>query len=188
MHKDLIVIDIDGCLNSYPAPLKMWAEVVLNVDRKDSDEAIKRENDFDLLKSTYRHSVLLNHMLPRNGASEVLTKMKNKGYSITLLSARNPEKNSEIKTITENWLKKYNIPYDTLIFTKDKADYINKNRNKILAVIEDEPLILDTFKEMETEIAVFSNDLNSHVSYPHFNVVYSWKEIANLFDRLTATQ
>ncbi len=187
MNKKTIVIDIDGCLNMYPIPLQMWAEVVLSLDSKSSKEAIKRENDFDYVKETYRHSALLKYFLPCNGVCSTVSSFKEAGYRIVLLSARNPSKNPKILEITETWLKKYNIPFDSVVFTKDKAAYIKEYESEILLAVEDEPQILEVFNNLETEIVLFKNDLNSHFERPHFHMVYSWEEIASLFKKLTTT-
>jgi len=182
MTKDTVIIDIDGCLNHYPNPLKMWAEVFLNLDQSESKKAIKKNNDLELLKKTYRHSNMLSYYLPREGAREVLEKLKRNGYSVTMLTSRNPKKNPEIKTITENWLYKHKIPFDSIIFTKNKSDHIKKNENKIIMVVEDEPEILNSFKKLKTEIVVFKNDLNKDINQPHFHTVSSWREIGKLIE------
>jgi len=186
MTKDTIIIDIDGCLNHYPNPLKMWAEVSLNLDKSESKQAVEKENDFELLKETYRHSNMLSYYLPRKGAKEVLDKIKKKGCSITILTSRNPDKNPSIKNITENWLLKYKIPYDSIIFTKDKNAHIKQNEDRVIMVVEDEPEILSSFKKLKTEVVIFKNDLNKNINQPHFHTVSSWEEISSLFDSLMA--
>jgi len=186
IQKDTIVIDVDGCLNHYPNPLKMWAEMTLNLDQSASKEAIKIENDFDLIKNTYRHSKILSYLLPRNGTAEVLQKMKKHGYRVVLLTARNPKKNPHIKDITKHWLDRYCIPYDDIVFTREKAPYIQQYGNRIVMIIEDEPKFLDLFKKMKTEVVAFSNEINGGLKQSHFHMVSSWIEIDSLFERLIA--
>lgn len=188
MKKDTVIIDIDGCLNYYPAPLKMWAEVMLHVDRGESKRAIQEKKEFDLLKETYRHNPLLNYLLPREGAQEVCEKIKKNGYLITLLTARNPKKNPEIRTTTRKWLFKYKIPFDSIVFTKDKSAYIKQHESRIIMVVEDEPGFLNSFKKLRTKVAVFKNDFNGDIEWSHFNMVSSWKEVALLFEDLMTQQ
>lgn len=180
MLKDTIIVDIDGCLNYYPNPLKMWAEVFLNLDKTESGQAIEKKNDFELLKKTYRQSNMLKYLLPKDGAKEVLDNFKKNGYFITLLTLRNPNKNPRIKTVTENWLLKCKIPFDSIVYTKDKNSYIKKNEDKVIMVIEDESESLNSFKKLKTEVVVFKGDLNKSIQQSHFHVVSSWKEIGNL--------
>lgn len=185
MTKDIVVIDIDGCLNHYPAPLKMWAEVLLNLDSAHSGQAIKRENDFYLLKETYRHSEIFRYFLPREGAQETLEKIKNGGYFITLLTSRNVNKNPLIKTITINWLKKYEVPFDSVVFAKDKSVYVRNNKDKIMMIVEDEPKDLKSFERFGIKTVVFKNVLNENIGQSHFQEAFSWKEIDSIFERLT---
>lgn len=184
MKKDTVVIDVDGCLNHYPDPLKMWAEVTLNLDQLESRQAIKKNNDFDLLKSTYRHSNILNYLLPRDGASSVIKKIKKNGYSITMLTSRNPNKNSGIKAITENWLNRYQIPFDSIVFTKDKGGYVKQHEDRIAMVIEDDPNFFDSFEKLDTKVVAFKNDLTVDIKQAHFHAVSSWREVESLFKRL----
>lgn len=164
----------------------MWAEVLLNLDKSESRQAIKKKNDFDLLKKTYRQSRILHHLLPREGVQEALGKIKKNGYSITLLSARNPDKNPNIKNITENWLNRNKIPFDSIVFTKDKSAFVKQNKSKIAMIVEDDPKFLNSFGKSRAEIIAFKNDLNRDVRRPHFHAVSSWKEIEILFKKLTA--
>ncbi len=182
MKKDTVVIDIDGCLNHYPGPLKMWAEVLFNIDKSESVEAIKKRNDFDLLKKTYRHSTIFSYLLPRAGSREILNQIKKRGYIITLLTARNPDKNPHIKDVTTKWLYKYKIPFNSIIFSKDKGAYVKKNEHRIIMVVEDEAELLSSFDKLKTEVVVFNNDFNGHLYCSHFHEVFSWKEVSNLFE------
>lgn len=184
MKKDTVVVDIDGCINHYPDSLKMWAEVFLNLDETESKLAIEKDNDFDLLKKTYRHSEILSYLLPREGVSETLQKMRKSGWVIVVLTSRNPLKNPKIEAITKDWLNKYNIPFDSIVFTKDKAEYVKNNEDRIIMVVEDDPNFLDSFKHLKTEVVALKNDLNVGIRRAHFHTVSSWWEIAKFFDTL----
>lgn len=182
MIKNSVIVDIDGCVNHYPNPLKMWAEVLLNLDQPESKQAIKKKNDFDLIKKTYRKSKILQYLLPREGIKDVFQKIKKSGCSITLLTARNPRKNPYIKKITVSWLGKYKIPFDSIVFTKNKYVYIKQNENRIIMVVEDEPESLNSFEKLKTKIVVFKNDLNENILHSRFHRVSSWEEIGGLFE------
>lgn len=186
MKRDSVIVDMDGCLNHYPDPLKMWAEMMLNLDRRDSGFAIKPENDLERIKKTYRHSKVLEYLLPRQGAREILTEMRNRGYKITLLTSRNVTKNPKIDGVTKSWLEKHNIPFDSVVFSRDKDAYIRDHMQTIALVVEDDPNHLDLFKNMNVEVVAFKNELNQHIDMPHFHRVSSWKEIGSLFGHLMA--
>jgi len=164
----------------------MWAEVLLNLDQAEAKKAIEKDNDFDLLKATYRQSEIFHHFLPMHGAREALDNIKKRGYLVTILTSRNPDKNPKIKTITKKWLNKHKFQYDSIVFAKDKSDYIKKNEGRIIMVIEDDPEILDSFGKLKTEIVMFRNDLNRDIKQPNFHAVASWKEVGSLFESLIA--
>ena len=182
MMRDTVVVDIDGCLNYYPNPLKMWAEVLLNLDSHNSKRAIEKSNDFNLVKETYRKSEIFKYFLPRKGVKEFFEKIKSRGHHILLLTSRNPDKNPNVESLTREWLDKCSIPFDTILFTKNKSENVKQGEDKIIMVIEDEPDFLDSFDGLNTEIVVFKNELNEHIKKPHFHSVSSWAEIERLYE------
>lgn len=48
---------------------------------------------------------------------EVLTRLKNKGYEIILITSRSKDTFQDPEGVTLSWLKKYEIPYDKLILS-----------------------------------------------------------------------
>ena len=68
---------------------------------------------------------------PNDGAVEYLKELRNKGHYIIILTARNMQThNNNLGKIIAvqgpiviEWLKKYDIPYDELLFGKPNADY-----------------------------------------------------------------
>ena len=71
------------------------------------------------------------NVLPMDGASETLHNLKQKGFYIIIHTARNmgTHNNNLGKVIAAQaslvtqWLEKYGIPYDELIFGKPNVDY-----------------------------------------------------------------
>jgi capsule biosynthesis phosphatase len=70
-------------------------------------------------------------VLPKPGAFETLTKLKNDGHYIILYTARCMERyqsnlgkiNAKQGLILYDWLDKYKIPYDEIYFGKPSADF-----------------------------------------------------------------
>lgn len=70
-------------------------------------------------------------VLPKPGAVSYLKELREKGHYIIILTARNmaTHNNNLGKIIAKQgpivieWLKKYDIPYDELLFGKPNADY-----------------------------------------------------------------
>ena len=70
-------------------------------------------------------------VVPMEGAVETLKKLREDGHYIIIMTARNMQThNNNLGKVIANqapividWLKKYDIPYDELLFGKPHADY-----------------------------------------------------------------
>ncbi len=80
---------------------------------------------------------------PRKFANEIIKKLKDKGNEIYIITARcvglsNLDK-YQMEIIVKDWLKKYNIYYDKIIFSpEDKLEICLEN--KIDIMIDDSPI------------------------------------------------
>jgi capsule biosynthesis phosphatase len=79
---------------------------------------------------------LYQDLKPIDGSIEKITKLKNNGHYIILYTARRMKTHNantakviaDIGKITLDWLEKYNIPYDEIMFGKPWANiYIDDN-------------------------------------------------------------
>jgi capsule biosynthesis phosphatase len=83
-------------------------------------------------------------VLPMLGAVEYLTYLKKQGHYIIIMTARNMVTyNNNVGQIIANqapvvieWLKKYNIPYDELLFGKPHADFFVDDKGIQFTTIE----------------------------------------------------
>ncbi len=132
----------------------------------------------------YRKEYFLNYVKSepaRRFASEVIKKLRKDGHKIFIISARyktaeNGKINNEnIRECTLNWLRKNNIEYDKIIFTKPpKVKEILEN--KIDIMIEDSPT---TISELVKIVKVLYYDTRYNRDIEHENIirVYSWYDI-----------
>ncbi len=118
----------------------------------------------------------------REFAKEVITKLKEEGNEIYIITARNEygvprEYTDQIKQMTEEWLKKNEIPYDKIIYTNgSKLPYCKGNYIEV--VVEDSPInIID----IATSIPVicYNNKYNAHVNGDNITRAYSWYDVYN---------
>lgn len=87
-------------------------------------------------------------VLPKPGAVKYLKDLKENGHYIIILTARNmaTHNNNVGKIIAKQgpivieWLKKYDIPYDELLFGKPNADYF----------IDDKGIAFTDFESLRT--------------------------------------
>ena len=125
----------------------------------------------------------------RNYASEVIQKLKDDGNEIYIITARSSNltyidtiDTEQMRNIVREWLKKYNIYYDELIFSKeDKLEICLEN--KIDVMIEDKP---KNIMEISTKIPVICYHANYNDTCINDNIYrcYTWYDIYNRINNL----
>ena len=117
----------------------------------------------------------------RKFASEVTKKLKEDGHKIFIITARHKTAengefaNENVRECTLDWLRRNDIVYDKVIFTKTpKVREILEN--KIDLMIEDSP---DTINELVKVVKVlyFDTRYNRHIELDNITRVYSWYDI-----------
>lgn len=112
----------------------------------------------------------------RKFADEVTHKLHEDENKIYIITARYlTDRSEEMRKLVENWLDKYNIYYDKLIFSpEDKLDICLEN--KVDLMIEDKPENINT---ISTKIPVicFNAGYNKQCSGENIIRCYSWYDI-----------
>ena len=115
---------------------------------------------------------------PAPKAKQVLTKLKNQGFTIILITARN----DKYRNLTLNWLEKHQIPFDQLIHSKHKADVCQELGVELF--IDDKLENLQSIKEnMEIPLLLMDMDHNQHYegAIPRVN---NWLEIKEKINKI----
>jgi len=121
----------------------------------------------------------------RKFASEVISKLKQDGYEINIITARGSflshssdvMSKEENEQIVKDWLQKNKIYYDSLIFSpEDKLDICIDNDINIM--IEDK---VDNINKISTKIPVicFNAGYNEECKGENIYRVYTWYDIYN---------
>ena len=121
----------------------------------------------------------------RKFASEVISKLKQDGYEINIITARGSflshssdvMSKEENEQIVKDWLKKNDIYYNSLIFSpEDKLDICIDNDINIM--IEDK---VDNINKISTKIPVicFNAGYNEECTGKNIFRVYTWYDIYN---------
>lgn len=191
-----IGVDIDGVLTNieefeldygskYFYENKILSQVIKNIDftktNLNIDDAIS--NEF-WANGIYDYI----NIPPRNFASEVIKKLKEKGNTIYIITNRTSNLSYcditpvKMKEIVINWLQKNLIYYDKLIFSNgDKTKFIIDN--KIDIMIEDNP---KNIKAISKIIPVFCYNSRSNIECKGKNIIrgYSWYDIYNKLEEM----
>ena len=120
-------------------------------------------------------------------ASEVTKKLKDNGNEIYIITARANKMwrygftVRKMKKAVIGWLKKENIYYDKLIFSKeDKEKFIREN--KIDIMIEDRPRNIIALSKIIPVICYVSN-YNEHIKGNNIFKANNWNEVYNIIEK-----
>lgn len=124
----------------------------------------------------------------RTFAAEILSKLKQEGHEIYIITARHPEEEPTEKNIKKSnkmlikWLKKNKVKYDKLIFTgSDKLGHCIDNEIDIM--IEDCPKNLRQISKKIPMICMHS-DYNARVYGKNIIRCHTWYEVYNRINSL----
>lgn len=111
---------------------------------------------------------------PRRFVSEIIKELRQK-HEIYIITARNNNELDNMSEYVKDWLKKYDIIYDNLIFSEeDKLE--NCMKYKIDVMIEDKP---DNIIKISNQIPVICFDARYNRNCKGKNITrcYSWHDI-----------
>jgi uncharacterized HAD superfamily protein len=135
-------LDIDGCINDFSEMIYRYASIFseshgIDKDYDMSDYLIERHFGWSEYMNhefwTKYYKQAMANTVPLPAAVQTISLLKRNNIEIYLITARK----EKLREITINWLNRYNIQYDKLIMTREKAQACVENRIDIM--IEDEP-------------------------------------------------
>lgn len=160
MSDAIIILDIDGVLNGYPACWVDYVNSVLNTDFEDL-YAVKEYlpyASYTRLKKVYR-SCGVKRTLPVNPEAPLFAKaLKDNGYFIHLVTSRPFERFENLKEDTVFWLTQNNIPYDSLRSSYKKPWEIHWSPSAI--VVEDNRFFANEFAKRGHTVFLLDNKYN----------------------------
>ncbi len=143
-----IGIDIDNVISNFDEVLKKefleHDKVLRNTGIVDENLYIT-EGMFDWSKeeinSFYYPNIerIAKSLIPINGSKEYIDKLKSEGHFIYIITGRDNGEYSNPIEMTKEWLNKYNIYYDKLIFNDSK----DKNSKVIVCIENDIDVMID---------------------------------------------
>ena len=185
-----IGIDIDGCMTDivrfvvdYGIKFCVVNNIQYLLKEDEYDEAKALGISYDETEKFWNEYLPYYSMeyKPRDFASEVINRLK-ENNEIFIITARNeeglpPEYYGHMQELVKGWLKKYNINYDKLIFTKgSKLPYCLEN--DIDVMIEDSPYNVEGISK-KIKVLCFDNPYNSNICNENIIRIYSWYDILN---------
>lgn len=119
---------------------------------------------------------IIKQVKPFTFAQETIKKLKQEGNEIIIITARWPETNCDIQSITLKWLEENNIQYDDIVFNAENKAQVALDK-KIDLFID------DSFKNC-TDVAnagiktyIMNCRTNKDLENENITRVYSWPDI-----------
>lgn len=190
-----IGIDIDGVLNNQQ-------EFCISYGSKFCSElgeySLKNCNEIDTTEmfmwseeiahefwNKYRNE-LVSNIPARMYSSEIIYKLKQKGYRIYIITARKNQDEwypdymkNDVEKYTIKWLEENNIVYDEIYFDiRDKGEFCRVNNIEVM--IEDDPKNIRMLIN-KTYPIIFNNPYNQNKEFDNIERAYSWYD---LYDKL----
>ncbi len=126
---------------------------------------------------------LVDNVVPKALAPEYLRKLKSEGHELVLITARFETDDFDVKTSTEEWLKKYNIPFDKLIVNGDKEKGTVAELEGLDLFIDDSFSNCQSVTSKGIKSFVMESKTNKGLAQDNIKRVYSWPHIYMLLDK-----
>ena len=175
-------LDIDGCINDFGSLLHRYASVFseeYGIEKQSdmSDYSVARyfgwsqyiNNEF---WSKY-YKQIMARALPQPGAAQTISLLRRNGIEIYLITARM----EKYRELTTGWLNKYNVQFDNLIMTREKAKACVKNQIDLM--VEDEPENCESIAEYKPVLCMTYKYNECLEGRKNIIRVANWVEIYN---------
>lgn len=136
-----IGIDIDDTITNTFEKAKEY--LANNMEYFPCDELYEGKSERAINFAKKNLEIIQKECLPKEHSIEVIKRLKAKGYKIIIVTARGSEIDYDHETITKNYFKKHQIPYDDIIFSSTNKGLDCKNNN-IDMLIDDREENLDS--------------------------------------------
>lgn len=118
------------------------------------------------------------------GARPVLEMFKAAGYIVVIITARPQWQYKRLHSDTVSWLRRHKIPYDLLLFNRNKVEAVHEFicPGWPAAFVEDHPDNARALAENGIEVLLYSQPHNEGLAaHPKIRRVNDWWDIARLF-------
>ncbi len=121
-------------------------------------------------------------MKPLRGAKEFIGQLKQDGHTVCLLTHRKNMYWKNPETITKKWLKRYQIPYDKLVFTKTTNKSPECIENNVEIMFDDS--ISNCNQLIKSGIPCYVvKTMQNEVYKKGLSMAYDWEDIYKIISR-----
>jgi uncharacterized HAD superfamily protein len=161
-------LDIDGVLNYYPQPWLDFLNGWLDTEFTDLNHAKKivPYQTYRDIKWEYRESGVKAELTVRDGAKELTYKLKEKGYTILVLTSRPFDSHKGLFKQTIDWLHQSDLQYDGIIFGSNKLQEVLHKAPNLSFLIEDHRFYANMVAKWGYPVFLMDNQYNQGTLLP----------------------
>lgn len=182
----VIGIDLDDTINDLANQFIYYAK---KYNQENLIDYNIKENEWDFDKAygwdqkheekflkTYIKEVLVKATVKKD-ASEFISKLKQEGHKIIIITARSRENYIGMYELTEIWLKDNNIKYDKLVLESENKDEKCLENNVDVFIDDSVKNCEKVYNALKIPTYMFDSIYNQKEENTHIKRVFSWKEI-----------
>ncbi len=181
INEKICALDIDGVLNYYPQPWLDFLNDWLDEDFKDLNNAKESipYQQYREIKWEYRESGIKSRLAVREGAVDLTHRLKDKGYTIIVLTARPFHNHKSLFKQTIDWLHHNHLKYDGLIFGENKQIEVLSKAPNLEFFIEDHRAYANQLARWGYKVFLVNNRYNTGSLLPSVIRINELKEVFN---------
>jgi len=188
--KNIIGVDIDGVLADYTKGFVSFIEEETGTDLSNyQQKTYNLYNDLaglagsidelKVLKHKYRSSGYKQTIPIISGATKGLKDLKEKGYTIVLLTSRPYKQYPRMFADTITWLKKNNFIYDAILWDEDKEERIIKEFPNMKFMVEDCYDFAKKIADKGYKVCLLDKPYNQGPKHKNIVRMKTWNELNN---------
>ena len=188
--RDVIGLDLDSVLCNTEFALDKYLREELGVflDWENEVDQYKVEelpritsNQKKKIQEVMHNGALFKDLLPYDYSEHATKKLKNEGFDIVIITSR-PE---NLKFMTMEWLRKYNIVYDTIYIVPGLLKYEVIRDLNVKAFVEDRfdllEIIIDRYKALDYGLYIVNHPWNKR---EHHDQVVRVDDVSQAVDKI----
>lgn len=176
----VIGIDIDNTITNTYLTTQKYLSIYDNTYTDWHNLPEERKTEF---LNLYIENIMTECSL-KDYVKEALEYFKQNNYKIILITARNNKYSPKVKTITTNYLAKYNLPYDKIIFDDEEQENkgLSANQEHVSLFIDDKETNLDNIAKYNIECLLFDNQKHPQ-NCSKYKTFSNWRDIIEYIKR-----
>jgi NTP pyrophosphatase (non-canonical NTP hydrolase) len=174
MRRDtkLVCVDMDDVISDLDGWMRQLREL----------RGGEASNHWALLEShkdEFYNSGRFLEMPPVAGAPEGMRELKERGHTLVIITARPQWQYKRLYADTLEWLKRYNVPHDHILFNKDKVEAVFEHLKPAWpkAFIEDMPRNAIGLADAGIPVLLLDTSRNQGLEHQNITRVYNWAQI-----------